>query len=579
MSINLITDPWLPVRRLSGERSFVRPADITSHFADDPILALDFPRPDWNAAVTELLIGLLACVMAPEDNDAWADLWMKPPLLEELAAKLAPLAFAFNLGGDGSRCFQDHEGLPDGDPTPVSALLMDAPSEDSSSNTDLFIKQGQVPALCPNYAAAALITMQNFAPEGGRGHLASMRGGGPLLTLILPRRSVGAHGSIHGAITTLWDVLWANTPSANWVGAVPEHGDRPAWALIVPWLAKTRTSTKGGTIPDGDMAHKLQSFFGLPRRIHLDVSPRNNEHCALDGPAHDHLVRTYRRRPQGVKYQGWEHPLTPYRVDPAAGKLPFHPQPGTGTFRDWLVWVEKPRDQLTAVADCVGAWDERLKRLRSRNASLPVGDEKNPWQSGLLACGFDMKKMKARGWLEARIPYFDPPPEAPSDWSQHFMATARQLVAGADAAARALRYRLQLAKFGQLDTENGTYSLPKTSPGKEAFQEIHEFYWRETETDFLAAMADLRTRGVDPAIAQPVRKTFLNALRRKALELFDTTAGTDDLSDQDARRIVDARWRLGLAFGPTGDVRKALDLVAAENQGPPRRGSGNRRNG
>lgn len=177
-----------------------------------------------------------------------------------------------------------------------------------------------------------------------------------------------------------------------------------------------------------------------------------------------------------------------------------------------------------------------------------------------------MKKMKARGWLEVRIPYFDPPSGAPREWSADFMATAKRLVAGADTAARALRYRTQLAAFGQRDKENGTYTLPKTSPGKEAYQDLYESFWRETEPDFLRALAALRNDGVEPSITQRVREAFLGALRRTALRLFDAAAGTDDLADQDARRIVDARARLGFAFGDTGDVRDALKLVSAEAQ-------------
>ena len=129
MPFNLIADPWLPVRRLSGGREWIAPSGLTSHFTDDPIVALDFPRPDWNAAVTELLIGLLATVMAPEDTTAWADLWETPPTPEALAEKLATVRFAFNLDGDGPRCFQDFDPLSNLELKPVAALLIDAAGE------------------------------------------------------------------------------------------------------------------------------------------------------------------------------------------------------------------------------------------------------------------------------------------------------------------------------------------------------------------------------------------------------------------------------------------------------------------
>lgn len=563
MSFNLITDPWLPVRRLSGAQSVVRPADITSSFMDDPILALDFPRPDLNAAVTEMLIGLLACVMAPDDDEQWADLWGAPPPPDELHARLAPLAFAFNLGGDGPRCFQDSTTLADSEEKPINGLLIDAPGAIAlTKNTDLFVKRTEEPCLSPSFAAAALITLQTYAPSGGQGNRTSLRGGGPLTTLPLPRRKITRHAHTH-VVTTLWDMVWASVPARDDVAPLPANDEPQSWAPIFPWLAAARTSEKDrATLPEH--GHQLQSFFATPRRIHLDLVPSQGQVCSLGGEAHETVARSFRQKNYGVKYDGWRHPLSPHRADKKAGMLPLHPQPDSGTYRDWLTWVEKPADAETEPATCVAAWPARLQWLRRKGRALPSESPADPWQSGLLACGFDMDNMKARGWLEARIPYFDPPPDPPKDWSEHFMATAKQLVAGADAAAGALRFGARLATFGQLDAESGTYALPKTSPGKDAYQDLFETFWRETEPDFLAALKALRKDGVEPVITQRVREGFLKALKHKALHLFDRIAGTDDLADHDARRVVDARIRLTLAFGETGDVRDALDIISAE---------------
>ncbi len=561
MPINLIADPWLPARRLQGAREWIRPADITSGFDDDfanPILALDFPRPDWNVAVAELLIGLLACAMAPEDTGGWAKVWASPPSPDELADRLAPLAFAFNLGGGGPRCFQDFDGLEDGDETPVSALLIDAPSEDSTSNTDLFIKQGLIPALSPPFAAAALVTMQTYAPEGGRGHLASMRGGGPMTTLAVLRRKVNDL-----AITTLWDLVWANVPAQDWAGELPSGPSSLSateWSRIFPWLAPTLSYAKGRLVlQEPDIAHNLQCFFGLPRRVRLDFVAVEGQRCALDGPNGDVAVRTYRRRPHGVKYEGWTHPLSPYRALAGGGKTAFHPQPGGATYHDWLSWLINPEDRKTECARSIAFWGERLKSARGR-AEFAGNVGVRTWQSGVLACGFDMKKMKARGWLEARIPYFDPPPgEDSARWSKVFTDTVRLLVAGAEEAGSALRYRLRLAKFGACDREKGSYSLPKMSPGKNAYEDVYESFWRETEPDFRTALEKLREAPEDTS--RDIRTAFCKALRAKALTLFDEAAGTDNLADQDARRIVAARSGLAFAFGETGSVRKALDIL------------------
>jgi CRISPR system Cascade subunit CasA len=187
------------------------------------------------------------------------------------------------------------------------------------------------------------------------------------------------------------------------------------------------------------------------------------------------------------------------------------------------------------------------------------------WQSGVLACGFDMDNMKARGWLEARIPYFHPPNGVRAEeWAGPFVATARRLVAGAEEAGNRLRYYARMAKFGSRDRENRGFMLSKTSPGKNACEDLYETFWRETEKHFREALDLLRSHPDDKT--RKAREEFLKALRREALRLFDEAAGTDDLLDQDAGRIVDARSRLAFAFGETGSVRDKLGVVSAEAQ-------------
>ena len=557
MSFNLIVDPWLPVRRLSGQRHWIAPAQITSDFKDNPILALDFPRPDWNAAVTELLIGMHATTVAPEDTREWAEAWAAPPSPEVLGEKLAGIAFAFNLDGDGPRCFQDIRPLTDSESKPITALLIDAPGENAEKkNTDLFVKRSEARALSPAYAAAALVTLQTFAPAGGQGNRTSMRGGGPLTTLPLPRRKVtGATAPV----TTLWDVVWASVPSPDAQQALPSDAADTDWAKVFPWLAATRTSEGDrSTLPEH--GHPLQQFFGMPRRIRLNFSLQ--ERCSFDGPASDLLARSFRQKNYGVKYDGWEHSLSPHRNDNKAGLLPFHPQPGGATYRDWLTWVETPTDKHTQVARTVHVWGERLKRLRSYAGYGKGFDNNEAWQSSVLACGFDMDNMKARAWLEARIPYFDPPPtESDGDaWSARFRACAAQLVAAADKAAGELRSKIKIAQTGKLNRE-GRYRAAEMLP-KDAYADLIERFWRETEIDFKAALGKLRHVPDDPD--KLIREGFLVALRKKALELFDDIAGTDDLADQDARRIVEARANLQYAFNATGDVRKALDIMTQE---------------
>lgn len=564
MSFNLIRDPWLPVRRLSGGREWIVPAELTSRFVDDPIVALDFPRPDWNAAVLELLIGFMATVMPPEDTSSWAEHWATPPSPDIVREKLGSIAFAFNLDGDGPRCFQDFDPLADLVPKPIAALLIDSPGQNAEDkNTDLFVKRAGDTAMSPAIVAAALVTLQTFAPAGGQGNRTSMRGGGPLTTLPLPRRKVGA-----APVTTLWDLVWASVPVQSWVGDLPDEPDDEAWFRIFPWLAASRTSEKDrATLPEH--GHPLQHFFATPRRIRLDATAAAGGTCSFEGPSGETLFRTFRQKNFGVKYEGWLHPLTPYRHDRTSGLLAFHPQPGGDTYRDWIAWVENPREKTTQRAACLEMWSVRLDRLRRMNEFVPEFQAGEPWQSGVLALGFDMDSMKARGWLDARVPFFDPPPDRPK-WSDEFRTTAERLVAGTEEAAKALRGSTKVAVAGVRDRD-GRYRIPETLP-RDAFAELIEELWRETEPAFRHSLAKLRDTPADETKA--LREAFLKVLRKTALSLFDQAAGTDTLADRDARRIVESRSNLQLAFAPRAAVSRALDIAPAPDPSEKPKGKG-----
>ena len=55
--MNLINDPWIPIRRKSGTQDIIVPWQLTE--TDDPVIALSAPRPDFNGALMQFLVGLL----------------------------------------------------------------------------------------------------------------------------------------------------------------------------------------------------------------------------------------------------------------------------------------------------------------------------------------------------------------------------------------------------------------------------------------------------------------------------------------------------------------------------------------
>ncbi|MGG2362666.1 type I-E CRISPR-associated protein Cse1/CasA, partial [Salmonella enterica] len=82
-------------------------------------------------------------------------------------------------------------------------LLIESPGANTlKKNLDHFVRRGRVEVLAPAAAAMALFTLQTFAPSGGAGHRTSLRGGGPLTTLVRP-------GTVAGLSDALWPLLWA----------------------------------------------------------------------------------------------------------------------------------------------------------------------------------------------------------------------------------------------------------------------------------------------------------------------------------------------------------------------------------
>jgi CRISPR system Cascade subunit CasA len=200
--MNLIHDAWIPIRRKHGEATRIAPWEVTTRYSDAPIVALTAPRPDFNGALIQFLIGLLQTTCAPDSPRTWRAWLRDPPSPEELHAKLHPVAYAFELDSDDKRFMQDAELKSAGvkEATPIGALLIDIPGENTMQrNTDHFIKRGGVEKLCSVCTATTLFTLQTNAPAGGQGHRTGLRGGGPLTPLIMG--------------DTLWQTIWLNVPA------------------------------------------------------------------------------------------------------------------------------------------------------------------------------------------------------------------------------------------------------------------------------------------------------------------------------------------------------------------------------
>jgi len=537
--LNLITDSWIPVMRQHSGRDTISVPQLTEAWASDPVIAVDWPRADFRIATLELLTGLLTTACPPEDSNAWLDRWEVPPDPVALAAAFAPYAHAFNLDGDGPRFGQDLEDLVSG-AEPVERLLIEAPGDSTvRKNTDLLVRRGQASALGRPAAAIALYTFQSWAPAGGAGNRTGLRGGGPLSTFVLP-----------GARPSLWHLLWANVP----LGEPPDAADLPR---IFPWLAPTLTSGNARVVTPAT-AHPLQAWWGMPRRIRLDfVACDSALPCDLTGDPDSVQVPSWRQRPQGANYIGWGdvHPLTPrYRIKPNTEILPLHPQPGGIGYRHWLGLVVGELDGLRVPAPTVTTWrDGRARGVWGR------GGDALHTRDRLLAAGYDMDNMKARGFVESELPM---PAIVDAVVRQRVDHLARQLVRAADLAASVLRRAVRDALF----SAGASVKLDW-----EMLSAVREQLWDTTEASFHDALAREAARPSDEPGTEPSR--WLVGLQSQALALFDAAAplGADGAilprSDEGIRRLLRARRALGLALSGYGkDGAALLDALGL----PPR---------
>lgn len=515
--MNLLVDPWLPVIRASGKRETIKPSGIVGA---DPVLALDLPRADFAGATLEFLIGLLTTAFAPATDAEWAERLFAPPSLEALDKAFAPFAAAFALDGDGPRFMQDFEPLV-AEPKPIAALLMDQPGEQGRErNTDLFVRGGTVRQMSRAAAAMALYALQTYAPTGGKGYRVSLRGGGPLTTLVdltaLDQAALPA---------TLWSLIWANVVTRPKARSLDPK-------VIFPWLSPAKTSEKGQAVNPDPATQEVAAFWGMPRRLRLNFESAEGRACDVLGVRDAVLATSLTAIAYGPKYENWNHPLSPYyRTKPGEPYLPYHAQPGGIRYRQWPAFVCLEAAENSKPATVVSAAQSGVRRIELLRR-LGGGARR----IALRAFGYDMDNMKARCWYDGRMPLelVDPAHR------RAFEAAEFEAVKFADAAAKATVWAIKRARVARAEELRGD------------FGDISDSFWQGTEAAFKDLLRDLHD-ALDAGAAdiQAPMAIWKKALSKAGLALFDRVSPKPHETDA-MKRVVLARTRLmaDLRFEP-----------------------------
>lgn len=566
--MNLIYDKWIPVRRADGTPEKIAPYEITLDIEDDTrrVMAVALPRPDFDGALTQFLIGLLQTACSPVTEDMWWE-WRqenrpKPERLKELLKKYEKAFFLIpayskqaSLGDEKenrSRIFMQEDFGPSKKPKqhPSSYLLIDAATDNTAkTNTDLFVKrQSEDFVMCPHCAAAALYTLQTFAPSGGgggEGKFTSLRGGGPLTTLVLGEN--------------LWDTVWLNVVTKGFKAVSVDE-------KTFPWLKLEGFITDKKPVKEVHSANMNPAhvFWGMPRRIQLLFSEHDStERCSVCGKSTKIKCRkyldcsgglTYQQKKGGPKKPSWIeplHPQTPYRVGNDDIPTAVHPRPGGIGYRYWLGLIQNISDGNT----------KRLPAQVIEQFHIFRHDDGMFW-----AFGYDMDKMSARCWYDSTMPIVNIPERKRSFFFEHIsnMIGAARYVSGMILSATLKATMMEPEKRNETTGKivwkwpkelRKTFKIKADASPEElddriernpvAFTSgIRSEFWNSTEAAFFQHLYFLRENLMKEEDQRPILESWRSSLRKEALKIFDSYSQTGDFDATDPRPVALARQEL-----------------------------------
>jgi CRISPR system Cascade subunit CasA len=515
MAMNLIKDAWIPVVRADSGRGMIAPWQIVEQ--DNPVMELAAPRPDFQGAMYQFLIGLLQTCFAPENQDEWLEHWDKPPDANLLKARMEVLSEAFEFDNPNGPAFmQDFNLLNEKkNEEAISSLLIESPgSKTEKDNLDHFIKRGRAEQICHSCAAMALFALQINAPSGGNGHRVGVRGGGPLTTLVLPpERSI------------LWKTLWLNVLLTE---DLTKYLGKPT-SDIFPWMGPTRVSNQkvvngekiyilNGVPTYPSDTHQLQVFWGMPRRIRIHFTNDAVGTCDLCAAINKPLVTEYYTGVWGVDYVGaWVHPLTPYSFDIKKNKPPISlkGQKGGLGYQHWLGLTLADDENGDRAALVVRSYsDQRARELHIQRIAR------------LWCFGYDMDNMKARCWYDHRYPLFnlDPVPRG------KLMLWATELVNAAQDVSNILHKQVKAAWFRRPEDAKGDMAA------------VSMDFWQRSETAFYGLLEQLAgVAGKEDNPPPGLYESWKNVLLNIPLQLFDAWVLEGPIEDMDMKRVIAER--------------------------------------
>ncbi|MDP1698373.1 MAG: type I-E CRISPR-associated protein Cse1/CasA [Xanthomonadaceae bacterium] len=214
--MNLLEDPWIPVRADNGAGAFrlLSYRDLLCEPCQHWQISL--PRDDLELACLQLLVCMTQVMFLPDDDTALRQRRDAPLSQAEFDAGIAPFLDWFDLDHP-TQPFMQTRGVEAAEPTPIQKLLIGLPE---GNNHAFFNEAGEVGQVSGPIAAIALFNQANNCPSFGGGFKGSLRGRAPITTLVFD----------HDLRRMVWrNVLTRPRVEERQIAAAGPAQDQPCW--------------------------------------------------------------------------------------------------------------------------------------------------------------------------------------------------------------------------------------------------------------------------------------------------------------------------------------------------------------
>ncbi|MEX2490906.1 MAG: type I-E CRISPR-associated protein Cse1/CasA [Nitrospirales bacterium] len=282
--MNLLKDPWIPVRTDGGTGNFCF-LTYQQLLCEAGNWQVSLPRDDMELACVQLLVCMTQVMFIPEDNKTLRERIAKPLSPEDFDAGQQTCKDWFDLDHP-LQPFMQARGVKAEEETPIQKLLIGLPE---GNNHAFFNEAGEVRHLSGGLTAIALFNLASNCPSFGGGFKGSLRGGAPITTLVFG--------------TDLREAVWRNVLTRpliqeRQINMPGFEQDQPTWVKPIQEKATIHWNEIG----------LVRGLFWQPAHIELVKAERFAPCDVLNGAAVSGYT-SFRKEKFNFTVEGvWPHP-------------------------------------------------------------------------------------------------------------------------------------------------------------------------------------------------------------------------------------------------------------------------------